>query len=662
MKRSPRRFTPASFPNSNRPLQIVHGLDQWPDTSDAGLRERFGALHAAGLGGIVTNVSFKQYLRDPAAWALLCRGVRLAHAAGLRVWIYDEEGYPSPAAGGRVLERAPSTEAVGLVRRAVAAGRVRYEVTRLYEGTHATENFYQKRACPNLLDPQTTATFLAVTHAEYARLLRPIARYVEAFFTDEPSLIATYIPKGRDYPLTLPWHPRLPAEFRRRKGYALRPHLERLFVDTGALDRRVRVDFWDLIGELCAEDFFGGLQRWCRRHRVASSGHLLGEETMVWQTMFNGEPFGCYRRFDIPGIDMITSDPEKILAKDYFMVAKIAGSAARLHGRRRVMCEISDFFGIMDQHHASIEQMQCTAGLLFAGGVTDLCSYYTLSFKPEAELKPGEFPPREYRRYTAHVTRLNAWFTRAAITNRVAVLYPIRSLQARYTPSPRSMYEPHPSADVRSLDGGFTDLCRSLLQHQVDYDVVDEASLARARVEGKSLVIGSRRYEALVIPPADTVRRATLRAVGRFAAAGGAVLAHARAPQFAAEGPEQDAQVQRAWTKIGRARTFTAVGAQRDDCAARLQAMGFAHCELTPPSSALVAVRLTSGRTTAFLLVNTSGQPYAGRCRLLARGRATLHDPATGRSRRLAVRPTADGALRFGLKLAAFGSAYIELR
>lgn len=376
---------------------------------------------------------------------------------------------------------------------------------------------------------------------------------------------------------------------------------------------------------------------------------------MVWQTMFNGEPFGCYRRFDIPGIDMITSDPEKILAKDYFMVAKIAGSAARLHGRRRVMCEISDFFGIMDQHHASIEQMQCTAGLLFAGGVTDLCSYYTLSFKPEAELKPGEFPPREYRRYTAHVTRLNAWFTRATITNRVAVLYPIRSLQARYTPSPRSMYEPHPSADVRSLDGGFTDLCRSLLQHQVDYDVVDEASLARARVTGRSLVIGSRRYEALVIPPADTVRRATLRAVGRFAAAGGAV-------QFAAEGPGQDAQVQRAWTKICRARTFAAAGAQPGDIAARLQAMGHAHCELTPPSSALVAVRLTSGRATAFLLVNTSGRPYAGRCRLAGRGRATLHDPATGRSRRLAVKRAADGALTLALRLAAFGSAYVELR
>jgi len=661
MKRSPRSPGPESFPNANRPLQMVHGLDQWPDTTDAGLRERLRALHAAGLGGIVTNVSFKNYLRDEAAWVLLVRGVRLAHEEGLRVWIYDEEGYPSPAAGGRVLEVAPSTEAQGLVRAVDSSGQVRYDVTRLYEATHATENFYQKRACPNLLDPQTTSTFLTVTHERYAELLRPIARYVEAFFTDEPSLIATYIPKDRDYPLTLPWHPRLPAEFRKRKGYPLRPQLERLFVDTGPLDRRVRCDFWDLIGELCAEDFFGGLQRWCRQHRVASSGHLLGEETMVWQTMFNGEPFACYRRLDIPGIDMITSDPEKILAKDYFMVAKVAGSAARLQGSRRVMCEISDFFGIMDQHHASIEQMQCTAGLLFAGGVTDLCSYYTLSFKPEAELKPGEFAPAAYRRYTEFVTRLHLRFSTATIENRVAVLYPIHSLQARYTPSHRSMYEPHPQEGVRFLDGAFTDLCRSLLRHQVDYDIVDEASVAKARVVGRTLVIGSRKYAALVLPPMDTVRVKTLRPIERFAAAGGAVFAHGLVPTFAAEGTEHDARVAKGWGRIRAGGNLVEAGSEPDACALALQAQGHAHCTLEPRVPAVIGVKLAGKGRTTYFLVNASSQPYAGRCTLTAAGRATLHQPATGASRRLAGRRGRGAGWEFALTLGAFESVFVEL-
>jgi len=89
-----------------------------------------------------------------------------------------------------------------------------------------------------------------------------------------------------------------------------------------------------VISDLCAETYFGQIQSWCRAHKVLSSGHLLGEETLVWQTLFNGDPFMCYRRFDIPGIDMILSSPERIMQdrEPFFLVPKVASSAARLQG------------------------------------------------------------------------------------------------------------------------------------------------------------------------------------------------------------------------------------------------------------------------------------------------------------------------------------------
>ena len=345
--------TPEGFPQRicqliNFPIPVDHcrlstRFERWAGTTDEAIRTNVLKLQEAGLGGLVANVSLQDYLLDEAAWDVLQRGVRIAHEEGLRVWIYDEEGYPSGAAGGRVLETAPSAEAQGLIRVVDEAGRIRYEVITLYEATHATENFYKKRRYINILDPVAVATFLEVTHERYARALEPIDQYVEAFFTDEPSLISVYIPEGREYPRTLPWHARVPEEFRRRKGYDLLPHRESLFVDVGEMDRKIRCDFYDVIADLCAETYFGGLQEWCRNHHVASSGHLLGEETMVWQTDFNGDPFRCYGKFDIPGIDMILSNPEKILANDYFLVPKVAGSACRVQGTRRLMCEISDF-------------------------------------------------------------------------------------------------------------------------------------------------------------------------------------------------------------------------------------------------------------------------------------------------------------------------------
>ena len=177
------------LPNSCRVLQIIHSFERWGGTTDDAIRGTVRSLLKAGLGGIVTNVSRQNYLRDEGSLEVLQRGVRIAHEEGLRVWIYDEEGYPSGTAGGLVLEKAPSVEAQGLIRVVGAAGEVRYEVATLYEATHATENFYKKLRYPNILDPVAVATFLEVTHDRYARVLEPIDRYVEAFFTDEPSLI-----------------------------------------------------------------------------------------------------------------------------------------------------------------------------------------------------------------------------------------------------------------------------------------------------------------------------------------------------------------------------------------------------------------------------------------------------------------------------------------
>jgi len=662
MKRSRRPVPLASnldaLPVSCRPLQMVHGLDQWPSTTAAGLRERLRALQAAGLGGIVVSVSTKHYLRDPAAWALLRRGVRLARRAGLRVWVYDEAGYPSGAAGGRVFDRAPGVEATGLVRTAGPGRRVRYTVTRLYEGTHATENFYEKRPYINLLDPRAVREFIAVTHRQYAKALRPIARYVEAFFTDEPSLIAAYIPKGRTYPLTLPWHERLPAEFKDRTGYDLRPHLESLFVDTGPKDRKIRCDFWSVIAALCAETYFGALRRWCGRRGVASSGHLLGEETLYWQTMFNGEPFACYRQLDIPGIDMITSQPRKIMREGYFMVPKVAGSACRLQGRRRLMCEISDFFGIMGGRHATPAEMQCTAAILFACGVTDLCSYYSLSFKPKAERKPHEIPPATYRKYTSYVTRLNAWFTAGRIAARVAVLYPITSFHAGFTPSPRSMYEPHPKDALNRLDRAFTRLCRDLLARRIGFDIVDETSLAAGRCDDRELVIGQRRYEAVVLPPMETIRQRTMAALERFATAGGTIVAHAPLPRFAAEGPKVDAGIVAA---LARLRHRGALRVAKSRPAGALLEQGISpECKLTPATRDLLCTRLDLPGSTTWFLMNPTPRAYRGRCTLPASHRVTVFDPATGRSRSPSLTSRRPAGFGIELTVPPFGSLFIS--
>jgi len=81
-----------------RPLQIIHGVPPAQATAAA-----MATLKELGLGGIVCNVNFAEYLRSEAYWATLLAAVEGCRQAGLRVWIYDEEGYPSGSAGGLVL-------------------------------------------------------------------------------------------------------------------------------------------------------------------------------------------------------------------------------------------------------------------------------------------------------------------------------------------------------------------------------------------------------------------------------------------------------------------------------------------------------------------------------------------------------------------------------
>jgi hypothetical protein len=323
------------------------------------------------------------------------------------------------------------------------------------------------------------------------------------------------------------------------------------------------------------------------------------------------------------------------------------------------MCEISDFFGIMDKHHASIEQMQSTAGILFAFGVTDLCSYYTLVFKPEVEVKPAEFSAQTYRRYTDFVTRLNACFTRGTIETRVAVLYPIVALHAHFTPSTRSMYEPHVNSEVNKLDSVFTGLCRSLLQQQIDYDVVDERNMTGARVDGKTLRVGARQYQVLILPPMDTIRVKTMETIAGFAESGGAVLAHPLVPRYAAEGPEADDRINAAFSRVQASGSFGCVEAGSRSIEELVKTKVPPGCELSPPAEHILCTVLSNAAGTTYFLVNTASKPYAGTCTVRSVGKPVIHVPATGEARPLQQQAAVEACTEFPLTLQPFESLLV---
>lgn len=104
-----------------RALRIVHGAygaqpGDTPAVREQRMRARLAELKEKGYGGIVTNVRFDgNYLKDPAEWQLLKQTVQACRELGLRLWLYDENGYPSGTACTQTLAADPDYEARALV-------------------------------------------------------------------------------------------------------------------------------------------------------------------------------------------------------------------------------------------------------------------------------------------------------------------------------------------------------------------------------------------------------------------------------------------------------------------------------------------------------------------------------------------------------------------
>lgn len=652
-------------PDKDRPLQLTLSYEQWFGEDEETLRANLHRVRGLGIGGLVVTVNQQNYLRSEKAWETLRLALRVSKELGFRLWLYDEEGYPSGTAGGLVLAKDPSLEATGLIQKSDGPGESVYEAVPLYEGTHATENFYQKRHYINILDTGATKTFIEVTHEEYARRLGDLSMWFEAIFTDEPSLINAYVPKGKTYPLTLPWLRSLPEIFLARKGYDLMPYIESLYRHTGGEDRKVRCDFYDLTSQLCAENYFGQIQEWCQSHGIASSGHLLGEETLVWQTYFEGDPFACYRKMDIPGIDMILSSPERIMRENFFLVPKLASSAAHLTGKREVMCEISDFLGEFENRPATFEQILCTASILYALGITELVCMYGSPILDILGRRDGFPTPqptmlaKEYKKYTGFVARLKSIFAAAKIESRVAVLHPIVSIWANFTPSDCSMYEPHPNERVRFIDTAFTNLCRDVIQHQIDFDILDDKAIADAEIVGDELVISGNRYSCVVLPPMDTARLRTVEKIAQYADRCGFVLAHALLPEYAAEGSEHDAEVKKVMKKILTNSRTKFVQKDSRTFPEAVKSHVKPNCELFPPSPDILCTRLITNQEKIFFLSNTSSQPWKGVCTFEALGKVALLYPVSGNSSTPGITDVQDSKTKINLSLESYQSLLV---
>ena len=495
-----------------RPLQIVHGQDI--------RKEAAYFKDSCGLGGVVCNVSFDNYLCSEENWQKFTEGVKAMRDNGLRVWIYDEEGYPSLGAGGRVLETDPSLEAKEMAYDKDSSHP--YTVRPCYEYTHASQNYHAWRHYPNPLNPKSTETFIKLTHLAYSKHLgSALFSEVEAFFTDEPSMMAVNLgeppesvikkvkvidpldPKKKKLPVVT-WSEDLPVIYKEKYGEDLKVVLPSLFMGSEEKDKVIRQKFWSLLGELDKKYYYDAIRNWCNAERKlnggkgpVSSGHTLREEDLVAHVPLDGNKLPICSAFDIPGLDQLSSDPT-IWQQNAWMAAFFPNSAAALNGQRRVMCEMSEHAQrISGKGPVTVQEMQASAAWQMAFGVTDFTLYYKIN-------NGEEYPFRKeagYKEYCDFVGRINSLVMEASPERKVLLYYPIYDVQREYIPSAEKINRDSQSELTRKMEGSFRNLGANLLKAQTQFVLVDYLTLEKAKItSNKTIQLGPNQYSSLIFP------------------------------------------------------------------------------------------------------------------------------------------------------------------
>ena len=203
-------------------------------------------------------------------------------------------------------------------------------------------------------------------------------------------------------------------------------------------------------------------------------------------------------------------------------------------------------FGISGQN-MNFEDRKWIADWHAALGINHVCPHlalYSMKGCRKRNFPPTLSPQQPYWAYNKPVEDHMARVSYATTVGRYAPeLLLIHPLESQYLDFPAKRLDQSHTTDFvwqSELNTKYYAVLETLQRAHRDYDLGDEQILADVgAVEGNSLRVGKMSYQAVVLPPMDTIRPTTLGLLENFAAAGGAVLAVERLPELVDAQPDE---------------------------------------------------------------------------------------------------------------------------
>jgi len=488
------------------------------------IKRQLEDFKAHGIGGGFIHPRpglITPYLTDE--WFSLCAyAVEEGKRLGLKIWLYDENSYPSGFAGGHVPAALPDAGRAGLrmrtfdgpppaldpapllVLRKTLTGFEDVTGKIAAPGTDAAVHyvFDVAKASPSpwhggftyvdVMRKDVTEKFLDLTLNGYkAAIGKEFGQTVPGVFQDEAEISPA---GGRE---AVNYTPALFGAFQTRWGYDLRPNLVSLFERVGNW-KRVRHDFYATLLDLFIENWAKPYYAYATDNGLAFTGHYWEHEWPTPRVSPDNLAMAAYAH--MPGIDILMnewSDSPDAQFGNARAVREIRSAANQL-GRERTMSETYGAGG-WDMTFADQKRIGDWEYALGVNFLNQHLSYATIkgARKRDHPLSFSDVEPwwPYYNTLADYFGRLSVVMSLGEQVNRILVIEPTTTAWMYYSPSAAS-------EELETIGTDFQTFVRLLEAEQIEYDLASEKTLQEfASVSHGRLEVGSRAYSLIVLPP-----------------------------------------------------------------------------------------------------------------------------------------------------------------
>lgn len=449
-------------------------------------------------------------------------------------WGYDENGWPSGFAGGKLLEDVNNLD--HYLEHSFGKYDKEADLSYTISGDDVTIvkceddnsdvkdndnylNIYVRRAVStvDILNPEIVKKFINNTHEKYKEYFGDeFSKKFKGFFTDEPQF---YRGGGTPYSVMMIEY------FKNEYNEDLNEKLGLLFVKKKDW-RQFRYRYWLSMQRLMIESFAKQIYSWCEDNDVQFTGHYIEENTMGHQVVCCGGIMPFYAYMHIPGIDWLIDETRLELGP------RQLGSVAKQFGKKHALTETFAARG----WNCTPRELRRIAGFQYANGVNFMC-HHLMPYSEHGQRKrdyPIHFNPanpwvkENFKEFNDYFTRLGYLLATGEEDVKVAMLHPIRSTYFEF------------SKDKEAEEFGLIDIERNLRESMrifsargIPFHFIDETLMEDyGFVDNDKIGCGECSYDYLVLPHIETMGKHTEKLIRQYVENGGKVLILDNVPKY----------------------------------------------------------------------------------------------------------------------------------